>query len=625
MATVRDDDYSRLKQSVDEWVAEVAQTRSALAQTLKVHVTARPAFRLRAGVNDPAAAARVSDHGALERREEFHRRILDAERSARDAEAQLARMQQELDFAREQLHLQNRLRAEAEAKQETAEQQYIETVHALGGAQLSVDELRRQLRGKEWALENALNAAGPDVESAPPDIEPLQREAAALHSRLETLTIELQAARERAEREHHAALDAQSRLDRLESGAERSNEIVEGLSRQVQEYAERLRETGRELDEARAALGGLDKPGASRSQLADAELALQLAERRAEDLARALDDSERDAVTKLSEAIAEAAVLSDNYDALAASHMVLRDEIVSLQERIVARDHELAQLKQELARRTVDAPDHSERVAELTRSLDAREQELEDLEVSAAGHELLVKALRRELEASREALQRAELDHSLLKRALVAEVEGLRDLAAERDFVIGHQAAQLDAVQLAVSVPQADAAELGRESVMREIQILRQRIEDKDAIVRRLRGELAEAEERASAGEGAEELKAALRNREADLDRARERVGFLRKLLAETAMPAASEQSETPTETLLSVEIAPMRVKQTETPVRTAGVDDIDVSRYQANAEIQREVEQSLALRSLWPVLAIVGGVAGLGFLALIALAFMLG
>lgn len=618
MATVRDDDYSRLKQSVDDWVAEVAQTRSVLAQTLKVHVTSRPAFRLRVGGRGRGVVGRVFDPAAIERQEEIHRRILEAERNAREAEMQLARMQQELDFAREQLHLQNRLRAEAEDKQKSAEQQYHQAVHALGGAQFSVDELRRQLRGKEWALEEVASAAQTGVESGRPEVEALQREAAALHSRLETLTMELQAARDRAEREHHAALEAQSRLAKLESDAERSNEIVEGLSRQVQDYAERLRETGRELDEARAALGGLEGP--SQSQLADAELALQLAERRAEELARALDDSERDAVARLSEAIAEAAVLSDNYDALAASHMVLREEIISLQERIVARDHELAQLKQELARWTVDAPDHAGRVTELARSLEARERELEDLEVSAAGHELLVKALRRELEASREALQRAEMDHSLLRRALVAELDGLRELATERDFVINQQAAQLDAVQ-AATVSQVDTVGFDRETVMREIQILRQRIEDKDAIVRRLRGELAEAEERASVGTNAEDLAAVLRNREADLDRARERINFLRKLLVETV----SEQHETQDEAPSPAGSMQAQVKHSETPVRVVTVDEIDVSRYQANAELQREVEQSLALHSLWPLLAVVGGVAGLGFLALIALVFMLG
>jgi len=631
VATRRDDDYLRLKQSVDEWVSEVTEARSALSQSLKVKVTRRPAFRLQSTHAPkpkrppnplPATVSSRSSDDARAFRDALTRHANAADHQRRETDRDRSILERDLDFAREQLHVQNRLREEAEEKHNFAEKQYDETVHLLGRAQISVDELRRQLRGKEWALEKAMAALDSrsvtmKVDSqATEELAARQREAAALHSRLETLTAELQQARERAEHEREAAAMAKARLEKLDVEAERSRHIVDELSKQVQQYAESLRETGRELDAARAALkqsGAMTDSAPARAGLTDEQseiLRLRLAERGAADIAQAAKAAERVAIDQLSESVAEAAVLLDNYDALAESHMALRDEVTELQQRIIERDHELAALKAELATSQMVAP---------APFADGPDEDL--------GQEWLVSALRAELAAERDSREQSEMEHNLLRQALTQEIEGLRGLATERDLVIHHQTVQLDAVLETAGRDAGDSAR--REATVREIQLLRSRIDEKDATVRRLRGELADAEERASvqSADDVSELEAALRTREDDLSRTRERVEYLRRVLSQMNIESSTmtKQLETRHSALAqkSPKYQPMKHHETADARAVSGAGDIDVSRYQANAALQREVEQSLAFHSMWPIVAAVGVIAGMGFLGLAVLLFL--
>ncbi len=634
MVSGRGDDYSRLAQSVDEWVEEVTRARSALAQSLSLHQSRRPAFRLpeapgRAAAVAPAETA-YEPVPKDDARKLFLLRVTESEQRARDAHQQLERLTAELEFAREQLHLQNRLRGESEKKWVESEREREATVHALGRAQISLDDMRRQLRGKEWALEKAKGDVEDDAAGQPltaPAVEELQREASGLHSRLETLTAELQAARDHAAREQEAASLADQRRRKLEDDAVQTAEIVEGLSAEVSRYAEQLREAGRELDEARAALAHPNRPknvvdAQPASDYAEIELKLQLSERRSAELAAALESAERVAHERISETIAESAVLSDNFDALAASHMTLRDEVAALQSEIVARDHELERLRAEVTDAHPANTTHAgaAEAAELTAAIEA-------LESDAVGQEYLVQALRRELDEARESLNCHQMDQRLLTRALKAEVDNLRELAKEHDFVIHHQGQQLDAATRLELDAAAEADGPDRETLNRELVLLRQRVEDKDAVVRRLRAELAQLRQRTAAPAGdTTELEAVLRNREADLARTRDRVEFLRRALREKHAGDGLKHSETGPTTPERPVAGVVPAKQTPPAKRVISVDAgaFDVSKFQANSAVQREVEQSLAFQSAWPLIAIFISLGGFGLLALAALAFML-
>jgi hypothetical protein len=385
-----------------------------------------------------------------------------------------------------------------------------------------------------------------------------------------------------------------------------------------------LRHAGRDLDEARDALGSPSGTwpvagGGPSTDFAGIELKLQLAERRNEDLSTALESAERLAHERLSESIAESAVLSDNFDDLAASHMTLRDEVAALQQQIVARDHELAKLRIQVA-----GTEH----ATAGEAAEALSVAIDELESDAIGHEYLVQALRRELVEARDSLERHEMDQRLLTRALKAEVENLRTLAAERDFVIHHQGQQLDATARRDLDEFTESDGPDREALGRELTLLRQRVDDKDAIVRRLRAELADLQERAAtaAPGDAAELVAVLRNREDDLARTRDRVEFLRRVLREQHAEAAMEQSETAPPAPIEPVVSAVPVKHSPIPPRpnTINIEEFDVSKYQTNASLQREVEQSLTFQSAWPLIAVCSAFGGLGLLALAALAFLL-
>lgn len=628
MASIRDDDYSRLAQSVDEWVAELSQARSALAESLNVRQSQRPAFRLSGDSIARREAAPPEPHVErdLDAETLLFARVADSERTSRETQHELARVQAELDFAREQLHVQNRLRLQAEEKWTASERELEATMHALGRAQISLDELRRQLRGKEWALENAkgdLDTSSDSGAESPRAAEELKQTAAALQSRLDALTIEFDRAREQSSQDRESLEEAQEKRAQAEQEALKSREIIDELSQEVQRYADELRRTGREFDETQEALtrGGPSEPYGE-SSLGEVRLALQYAELRNKELTAALDAAERAAHERLGESMAESAVVTDNFDALASSHLVLRDHITELQQELVARDHEIARLRASIAEPTVS----SSKAGDVT---DTKLSDVvENLESDAIGNAYLVQALRRELEAARESLEQSELDRRLLTQALRAEVEGLRSLAAERDFVIHHQEAQLEGNLLGTQAKPTPAEAPDMNALCEELAVLRQRVEDKDAVVHRLRSQLAESEARLASADDSEvdELRAVIRHREADLERTHERVAFLRRALRDLQFDKPAKQHETSPNIRHTDQTSDVSLKQSEASARKILESDteIDVSRYQANATLQREVEQSLAFREAWPLLAIVIGLAGIGVLALTTLAFLL-
>jgi hypothetical protein len=642
VASERDDSYLRLKQSVDQWVAEVSQTRSVLSQSLDVEISGRPAFRLTSREPQAAPAASgtlpavVPDDSGWS---DLRRRLANTESRARETNDQLRRLESELDFAREQLRDQIRLRANAEEAWSRSERLQDETIQAFGRAQISLDELRRQMRGKEWALERAQN----EIESlaqdqrSQPSIDPAAfgGDIDALRSRLETLTQELHAAREFAQREHDAAVAAESRNRQLKNRSERSRAIVEDLSKQIDDYAARLRETGRQLDEARAALSRPQSPAVqdpappadAQERIAELELALELSQGRADDLATALESAERVAVDAGNESVTAMEALRDDYDALCDSHMTLREEITALQERVIQRELEIARLKSALEPGPAPAaPVGDSRKRDLAAALDERSRAVELLEASAPGGRYLVQALWQELDAARTSVERNELDHTLLARALRRELECLRDLARDREFVLQHQTAQLDEWEKAEAVPESG---FDSELLARELQLATSRVADRDATIRRLRGELAEAQERSAAdrGEDIAEMQMSLERREVDLQRARERVEFLRKLLRESvAEREVVKQPETPEFRGNAGDSGSVSMKhpapESETVPRS--IPDIDVSQYQMNSRLQREVEQSLAFQSAWPAIIVFAALAGLAVLAGLAMALFL-
>ena len=151
----------------------------------------------------------------------------------------------------------------------------------------------------------------------------------------------------------------------------------------------------------------------------------------------------------------------------------------------------------------------------------------------------------------------------------------------------------------------AEQADSEREIMERDAQLLRAKLAERESEVWKLRAvpTPTPGTPASEAAPGLTQLQSALAAREAELERARERIDFLRSLTREaqppvgTVVPSSASSGRT----------------QSKEPV--VPKEDINVDLFQMNSALQREVEEALSLRFPWPLVAILGGMAGVGLL----------
>ncbi len=323
----------------------------------------------------------------------------------------------------------------------------------------------------------------------------------------------------------------------------------------------------------------------------------------------------------------------DDYDALVESHMSIRAEVAALQERVIQREHEILALREglsaaqaELAAWESVGPASGAGIAKLAGVIAERSAALEKIESTAQGQELLIAALREELDVARTALDGREFDHERVVQALRLEMESLRAVSSERDFVIGHQSQSIELISIRETELRTELAETRekcealrerareaadeRETLGRELQLLRAKMAERESEVWRLR---AAPSPPAATEPGLVQLQAALASRDAELVRARERISFLRgQGRASAGLTAMAQVFELE-------EAAPVAQEP-----KSIVPPDLALGGLQVNSELQREVEEALAAEFPWHLIAIVGGIAGLGLLSLGLLALVL-
>lgn len=668
MAAEPDDSFLRLQEAVDAWAAEISETRNALSGKLSFNVQAkRPAFRLAhrtppASHSDPAVAlmpeATPREPG-LEpvSRDGMNERAEAAESEAKTAERNAIRLHAELAFARDQLHERNRAAQAAERAWLETAAQAEEAAQALGRAQIELDDLKRKLRGKEWALTKTRNELellreerGNGAANAPAS----KHDYDALHARIDSLVRELETARAKEQEAATSAATATRRAEELAGEHARTQEVVQALNAQVNETAAHLRKTGKELERARAELAKRDEHAeaaemlaAAQSRVAEVEQAYAAAESRIRDLEQELADAHAAAASAQRMAEQRLEALQGDYDALAASHMTLREEIQTLQQAVVERDMALERLRREAEEASAQAPAATEtetgtgdgpadtaRMDDLAAALAERSDALDELTTHAVGQEYLIGALKQELGAARESLERHEMDYALLAKALRAEVECLRKLAAERDFVIHHQGQELETlgrqevaleeIKKLAGPPRQDAGAdaRDREVLKRELDSLRASVEEKDAALRALREQVAGLRDRLNAAAPApdEDLRAQLQAKQAELDRSRDRIRYLRNLLKENQLDEAvslETPADRPHPSLEWPHLDAASNHEKDSGGRAARQEPIDLSPWQDHADLQREVEETLSAQFPWPVVVLGAILAGGGLLAI--------
>jgi len=332
-------------------------------------------------------------------------------------------------------------------------------------------------------------------------------------------------------------------------------------------------------------------------------------------------------------------VHAEDYDALVESHLSIREEVTALQERVVQREHEIISLRAtldearaELAAWESAGPASGAGIARMAGIIAARSATLERVEGAAQGQELLIGALRQELDAARRAIEQRDFDHTSLAQALRAEVEGLRVVSSERDFVIGHQAqtiesgsVQSEEMRSQLTEAQAQCESLRarvrqfedeRDEQTRELQLLRARATERDAEIWKLRGAVRTASSSANTEPGLAQLQAALASRDAELARARQRIEFLRGQSREAAGLSAMADAFAP-------EGAPI-ASVPRAPTQPEPESKLDLDGIQPNSRLQREVEAAFAAEFPWYLIGAIGGIAGVGLLLLGLIAMML-
>lgn len=420
----------RLRETIDSWTAEVTRTRSALTKGLgSASDISAPAFRLiqspgqappgeakpasiaekvQAEPSDDSAIELIEANRALMRRvEDLELKISAAERRAQETERERARLDAEIVFAREQLHLRNRSAQEAEDRRTEYEMQAGEATRALGGAELDIADLRQQLRSKDWRLlktRNVLGVMREDHARRVVDVDALTLQVEALRAEVEE--------RQASEREAISSLDAtRGRNRELDASLEESKLKADKLGEEIQAIWEALNDSSEQLQKAREEIARLiaerDDRSAALSEMEEQMLAMKEREAaqdervaeagvRAEELEGTLAAQQRGSAS-LKEELAESRSALDaqlaelneardgfvrlqvDHDELMATHTVLRDDVKELQGRLAERDHALGETRKNLEDAMQDKQELVEkeaksagRIAELSEELNQK-------------------------------------------------------------------------------------------------------------------------------------------------------------------------------------------------------------------------------------------------------------
>ena len=260
LSTHENHNILKLRDAVNSWASEVAQTRSSLAHELDAPSN-QPLFKLIRSPHDAAALA--EDRRALEQArrdlmiensalmcemEELEARVSASSDAAAESERESLRLQSEISYAREQMHIQNA--ASQETTQELSEAQselstmreQLEsneiTLHEMEArladietqAEADLAALQQKIRVKDWRLLKSDN-----------EIEQLREDVGRQREELETVVPELASAREDIEKRERVQLETLSTLETertrarsLEEALASSRARVEELSRAIQ-------------------------------------------------------------------------------------------------------------------------------------------------------------------------------------------------------------------------------------------------------------------------------------------------------------------------------------------------------------------------------------------------------
>ncbi len=542
----------KLQETISSWAQEVTETRSALTQGLEdATESARPAFELiqpssaappaqtqsaaaiveapgdaaTPVVEVPADAAKDSSRDLIEanralmrRVEELEFRVAEAERRGHETERERARLDAEIDFAREQLHLRNNSAQEAEDRRAEYEMQAEEAAKALGTSELESTDLRQQLRSKDWRLlktRNVLDMLREDHARRVADVE-------ALSAQVEDLRMEVEE-RQASERETLSSLDAsQSRIGELEVSLEQSRrkadqltheieaiwEALNGSNVQLQEARKEIARLIAERDERNATLAGLEEQMRSikeREEAFEGQLAQSGA--RAEELESALTSQKQEnallmdqlaearsatdaRLAELKEARDSFAKLQTDYDDLISSNRVLRDEVEELQARLAERELVVAEARRELQEANQDRWQLLEQGSEAAGRMDELSATLEEKTAS-------LEAGRKELLESESAAARRvdELSAALEEKSQAYEqsqhaLEEVREYVAERDQLERALREELAALREKRDAAGMEQASLNR-ALKEELESMRQVAIERDFVIHHTEAESA--------------------------------------------------------------------------------------------------------------------------------------
>lgn len=542
-----DDALLKLQDSINTWAEQVTQTKSELAECLSDPPTlSRPAFRL---IEMPQPVARPVQedsahepgrqalHDLVEANKRLMRGIEDLEGRLSNAEGRAAeteraslRLGSELEFAREQLHLRNASWHDAADRQAEFEMRAEESEQALARSDIEIADVHQQLRSKDWRLlktRNELDALREEHARTVSDSDSLRSKLDVVRSELEGRRISEHEALAALDESRVAARELKGRIAEIEETARQLNDDIDLLQGAIDASGEELKASRHEIvqlnTEAEHRKGALIEleglvAAMQKREAAHKDLVTRT-DQRAEDLeaqfavqARAYSalQAEMASARTVPEAHANEAqatreahtLLLSRYDDLAESHMTLRDEVKSLQQRVVEREFALKKSQSDLA----NAQDRAQAIVEDNSALEAPEQD-------SFGQRILEQALREELESVRERLERDALDQSTLRRALKSELDALRQVAIEKDFVIHHAQeesasltrreaeteetlAEVRSLSARLEAESSEDAE-SRQVLAGELQELVARSREKDEAIRELRSELSILQERA--------------------------------------------------------------------------------------------------------------------------------
>ncbi len=628
----------KLQETINSWTQEVTQTRSALTKSLAATGdTVKPAFSLlepAAPVQErPEAAAGemqtesgedtsqelVETNEALMRHvEELEMRVVEAERGTEETERERARLESEIEFAREQLHLRNKSAQDAEERRIEYEMQAEGAAQALGGSELEIVDLRQQLRSKDWRLlktRNVLDMLREDHARRLADIEALSSEVEALRTEVE--------GRQASEGKTLSSLDeSQQGIQELETALEQSRQKADQLTHDLEAAWEELNGSTVQLQEARQEIALLiaerDDHGAAAADFEEQVRSMAAREQAHEELvtrsgalSTELEEalaSKMDENALLKDELAESrsapdarmgelkeagdafAKLQVDFDELMSSNVVLRDDVKELKARLVDREQILGEARRELEQSEGDRQDllqnesaaasriealsvileekavsleegrqrlrekdsaTAERIRELRAALEQEDaalemdrQELLDKEGAAArqieelraaldektqayqesqrahdelsekmsAREQLEAALRDEVASLRDRQPESVDDVEATNTALKEELESMRQVAVERDFVVHHAEAEVasmsrreaeteDALRQALEaskrmLTETVGASKTQQALQSELGELRAQSQEKDTAMRELRDELKVLRER---------------------------------------------------------------------------------------------------------------------------------